>query len=47
MNGTPLVVVAKNLGYSDTRMVEKLAASYIAEAIRAGARGSAASPIRS
>jgi integrase len=41
MNGTPLLVVAKNLGHSDTRMVEKhyghLAPSYIAEAIRAGA----------
>jgi hypothetical protein len=37
----PLLVVAKNLGHSDTRMVEKhyghLAPSYIAEAIRAGA----------
>jgi hypothetical protein len=34
-------VVAKNLGHTDTRMVEKhyghLAPSYIAEAIRAGA----------
>ena len=41
MNGTPLLVVAKNLGHSDTRMVEKhyghLAPSYIADAIRAGA----------
>jgi integrase len=41
MNGTPLMVVAKNLGHSDTRMVEKhyghLAPSYIADAIRAGA----------
>jgi integrase len=41
MNGVPLMVVARNLGHSDTRMVEKhyghLAPSYIAEAIRAGA----------
>ena len=41
MNGTPLLVVAKNLGHADTRMVEKhyghLAPSFIAEAIRAGA----------
>ena len=41
MNGVPLLIVAKNLGHSDTRMVEKhyghLAPSYIAEAIRAGA----------
>jgi FG-GAP-like repeat/Phage integrase family len=41
MNGTPLLVVAKNLGHSDTRMVEKhyghLAPSFIAKAIRAGA----------
>jgi len=41
MNGVPLMVVAKNLGHSDTRMVEKhyghLAPSYIADAIRAGA----------
>jgi len=41
MNGTPLLVVAKNLGHADTRMVEKhyghLAPSYIADAIRAGA----------
>jgi hypothetical protein len=37
----PLLVVAKNLGHSDTRMVEKhyghLAPSYIVDAIRAGA----------
>jgi integrase len=36
MNGVPLLVVAKNLGHSDTRMVERhyghLAPSYIAEA---------------
>lgn len=41
MNNVPLLVVAKNLGHSDTRMVEKhyghLAPSYIADAIRAGA----------
>ncbi len=38
MGGMPLMVVAKNLGHSDTRMVEKhyghLAPSYVAEAIR-------------
>jgi integrase len=41
MNGVPLMVVAKNLGHRDTRMVERhyghLAPSYIADAIRAGA----------
>jgi integrase len=41
MNGVPLLVVAKNLGHSDTRMVEKfyghMAKSYITDAIRAGA----------
>jgi hypothetical protein len=41
MNGTPLMVVAKNLGHADTRMVEKhyghLAPSFIADAIKAGA----------
>jgi integrase len=41
MNGVPLIVVAKNMGHSDTRMVEKhyghLAPSYVADAIRAGA----------
>jgi integrase len=41
MAGVPLLVVAKNLGHADTRMVEKhyghLAPSYIADAIRAGA----------
>jgi hypothetical protein len=41
MNGVPLIVVAKNLGHSDTRMVEMhyghLAKSYVADAIRAGA----------
>jgi hypothetical protein len=40
MGGVPLMVVARNLGHSDTRMVEKhyghLAPSYIADAIRAG-----------
>jgi len=41
MNGVPLLIVAKTLGHSDTRMVEKhyghLAPSYISDAIRAGA----------
>jgi integrase len=41
MNGVPLLVVAKNLGHSDTRMVEKhyghLSASYVTDAIREGA----------
>jgi hypothetical protein len=41
MNGAPLMVVARNLGHADTRMVEKhygpLAPSYIANAIRAAA----------
>ena len=41
MNGVPLLVVAKNLGHTDTRMVEKhyghLAPSYVADAIRSGA----------
>jgi len=41
MNGMPLLVVAKNLGHKDTRMVEKhyghLAPSYVVDAIRAGA----------
>jgi integrase len=41
MNGVPLLVVAKNLGHADTKMVEKhyghLASSYIVDAIRAGA----------
>jgi len=40
MNGVPMLIVAKNLGHADTRMVEKhyghLAPSYIADAIRAG-----------
>jgi integrase len=38
MNGMPLIVVAKNLGHTSTRMVEKhyghLAPSYIAQAVR-------------
>jgi hypothetical protein len=41
MNGTPLMVVARNLGLSDTRMIEKhyghLTQSYVNQAIRAGA----------
>lgn len=41
MNGVPLLLVAKNLGHEDTRMVEKhyghLAPSYVADAIRSGA----------
>jgi integrase len=41
MNGVPLLVVAKNLGHADTRMVERhyghLAPSYVADAIRANA----------
>jgi integrase len=41
MNGVPVMVVARNLGHTDTRMVEKhyghLAPSFIADAIRAGA----------
>jgi integrase len=41
MNGTPLLVVAKNLGHADTRMVERhyghLAPGYVTDAIRAGA----------
>jgi integrase len=41
MAGAPLLVVAKNLGHSDTRMVEKhyghLSPSYLADAIRAAA----------
>lgn len=39
MNGAPLMVVARNLGHADTRMVEKhyghMSASYVADAIRA------------
>ena len=41
MAGVPLLVVAKNLGHADTRMVEKhyghLSPSYVADAIRAAA----------
>jgi integrase len=41
MAGVPLIVVARNLGHSDTRMVEvhygHLAESFVTEAIRAGA----------
>ncbi|SHF02056.1 Site-specific recombinase XerD [Acidocella aminolytica 101 = DSM 11237] len=41
MNGAPLLVVARNLGHADTRMVEKhyghLSATYMAEAVRAAA----------
>ena len=41
MNGVPLMVVAKNLGHSDTRMAEKhyahLASSYIADVIQESA----------
>jgi integrase len=41
MNGVPLMVVARNLGHCDTRMVEKhyghLAQSYVNQAIRSGA----------
>jgi integrase len=41
MAGAPLLVVARNLGHADTRMVEKhyghLSESYIADAIRAAA----------
>jgi integrase len=41
MNGAPLMVVAKNLGHADTRMVEKhyghMSESFVADAIRAAA----------
>ena len=41
MNGAPLMVVARNLGHADTRMVEKhyghMSLSYVADAIRAAA----------
>jgi integrase len=52
MAGMPLLVVAKNLGHADTRMVEghygHMAPSYVAEAIRAGAPrfGAVASNVR-
>ncbi len=54
-NGVPLIVVAKNLGHVDTRMVEKhyghLAKSYVNDAIRSGGprfgvRASNVRPIR-
>jgi hypothetical protein len=42
MNGMPLMVVARNLGHADTRLVEKhyghLAPSYVADAVRKSAR---------
>jgi integrase len=38
MGGMPLMVVARNLGHADTRMVERhyghLAPSYVADAVR-------------
>jgi integrase len=41
MSGVPLMVVARNLGHAETRMVERhyghLAQSYVFDAIRAGA----------
>ena len=41
LNGVPLMVVAKNVGHTDTHMVEKhyghLAAGYVADTIRADA----------
>jgi integrase len=41
MNGTPLMIVARNLGHRDTRMCElhyaHLAPGHVREAIRAGA----------
>ena len=41
MNGMPLVVLARNLGHTSTRMIEKhyghLSASYVADAVRASA----------
>ena len=41
MNGMPLMVVARNLGHVDTRMVEKhyghMSQSHVADAVRAGA----------
>ena len=40
MRGVPLMVIARQLGHSDTRMAERhyahLAPSYVADAIRAG-----------
>jgi integrase len=50
MAGAPLMVAARNMGHSDTRMVEKhyghLAASYVADTIRATAPKFAATPRR-
>jgi len=41
MNGAPLLVIARNLGHADGRMVEKhyghMAPSFVADAIRAAA----------
>ena len=41
MNGVPLMVVAKNLGHADTKMVERVyghfSQGYVFESIRAGA----------
>ena len=41
MNGTPLLIVAQNLGHTDTRMVEAhyghMAKSYVKDALHAGA----------
>ena len=41
MNGVPLMIVARNLGHSDSRMTERhyahLAPSYMADAIRQNA----------
>jgi integrase len=41
MNGMPLVVLARNLGHTSTRMIERhyghLSASYVADAVRASA----------
>jgi hypothetical protein len=46
MDAVPLMVVSRNLGHSDTRMVEKhyghLATSYVREAIRAQSRSGSA-----
>jgi integrase len=41
MNGTPLMIVAQNLGHTDTRMVEAhyghMAKSYVKDALHKGA----------
>ena len=41
MNAVPMLIVARNLGHSDTRMIEShyghLAPSFVVDAIRAGA----------